>query len=337
MPPLSLITCLITVSCRRDVVVGDRAGLGLAERDRAASSRPRASSRSRRARPRRRCRRRRRRSRRARATRRPGTTVGFVPRSSTVIVKSAAAWVPPLSLTTCLITISFGAMSSLVIVQVLVSPSAIVPAQSAEQRLRVAGGPALDRRCRRRRSTVTSVPGASAPGNEAGFVPVSSHRHREVAGDRRAAVVVDDVLDHDQLRRDVVVGDRAGLGLADRDRAGAVGRVARRVAGRARLGDVVGAGVDASLSCPGPRHRRTRLGVVPASVDRHREVAGRRGAAVVVDDVLDHDQLRRDVVVGDRAGLGLADRDRAGAVGRVASPCSRRAVLGRPCRRRRRA
>ena len=40
----------------------------------------------------------------------------------TVIVKSLAHFVPPYLLSTCLITISLGALSSLVIVQVLTSP-----------------------------------------------------------------------------------------------------------------------------------------------------------------------------------------------------------------------
>jgi hypothetical protein len=55
-----------------------------------------------------------------------------VPGSSTVIVNADAAEDPPLSLITCLITISLGAMSLLVTVQVLVSPIASEPVQSAE-------------------------------------------------------------------------------------------------------------------------------------------------------------------------------------------------------------
>jgi hypothetical protein len=45
----------------------------------------------------------------------------------------ALAWaVPPLSFTTSLTSVSFGATSSFVIVHVLCSPGAMVPAQSAE-------------------------------------------------------------------------------------------------------------------------------------------------------------------------------------------------------------
>src|SRR6266571_1402445 len=56
---------------------------------------------------------------------------GLVP--VTDIVKSPATAVPPLSLTTCLMTISFGWTSLFVTVQVFVSPTAIVPEQSAEK------------------------------------------------------------------------------------------------------------------------------------------------------------------------------------------------------------
>ena len=74
--------------------------------------------------------------RRCPATRRRRRSPGWCPDRPTVIVKSARDVVPPLSLMTCLMTVSCGAMSLLVTVQVLVSPMAIVPVQSA----RVAGG-----------------------------------------------------------------------------------------------------------------------------------------------------------------------------------------------------
>ena len=50
----------------------------------------------------------------------------------TVMVNEAAVAVPPLLLTTCLITVNRGATSVLVIVQVLSSPATRVPVQSAE-------------------------------------------------------------------------------------------------------------------------------------------------------------------------------------------------------------
>ena len=66
-----------------------------------------------------------------------------LPVPSAVSVKSALTAVPPLSLVTILRGVSFGAMSSLVIVQVLSSPTASVTvpfgAQSPPQSGRVAG------------------------------------------------------------------------------------------------------------------------------------------------------------------------------------------------------
>ena len=62
----------------------------------------------------------------------PGNVAGFGVVPVTVIGKSAATFLPPSLLTTCLTTISFGAMSSFVTVHVFVSPSAIEPVQSAE-------------------------------------------------------------------------------------------------------------------------------------------------------------------------------------------------------------
>src|SRR2546428_2361284 len=56
---------------------------------------------------------------------------GLVP--VTVIVKSPATAVPPLSLTTCLITINLGWTSSFVTVHVFVSPMTAVPVQSADK------------------------------------------------------------------------------------------------------------------------------------------------------------------------------------------------------------
>jgi hypothetical protein len=47
-------------------------------------------------------------------------------------VKFAAVAVPPSSLITCLMTISFGATSLFVTVQVFVSPTLIDPVQSVE-------------------------------------------------------------------------------------------------------------------------------------------------------------------------------------------------------------
>ena len=91
---------------------------------------------------------------------------------------------------------------------------------------------------------------------------------------------------------DVVVGDRAGLRLADGDRARAVGRVARRSTRRARSRRPCSCPASRVTVVPGTRHRGSRRVRCPVA-DRHREVRRARRAAVVVDHVLDHDQLRR--------------------------------------------
>ena len=63
---------------------------------------------------------------------------GLLPATSTLpdrmcMVKSLAVAVPPLSLITCLITVSVGATSSLVIVHVFVSPTASVTVPAVVQ------------------------------------------------------------------------------------------------------------------------------------------------------------------------------------------------------------
>src|SRR5204862_294904 len=121
-----------------------------------------------------------------------------------------------------------------------------------------------------------------------------------------------------QLRLDVVVDDRKSAGLASRDRPGTVGGGARLgVAGDARRAHAVAARVEGDRRAGrlGAREgRRART----AARYTHGETGCRRRPAVVVDDVLDHDQLRLDVVVDDRARPGLARGDRAGAAGRGA-------------------
>src|SRR5689334_13182996 len=142
----------------------------------------------------------------------------------------------------------------------------------------------------------------------------------EVVGSQSAAVVVDHVLDEPQGRLLIVVGHRARLRLAQRDGAVAVGRVGRRVTRHRRLHDVVAARRSHVLGLPrrfrsGPR---ITAGEGRRPGDRTGEGAGDRTPAVVVYHVLDDDQLRGLVVVGYRTRLGLAQRDRPGAVRRVA-------------------
>src|SRR5437879_123892 len=92
----------------------------------------------------------------------------------TAIGKSAATLVPPSSLITCLITINCGALSSLVMVQVLVSPSAMFPEQPLYEAAYAGSSvsvtenePAL---------MATLVPGDSAPAKVAGLglLPVTA-------------------------------------------------------------------------------------------------------------------------------------------------------------------
>ena len=63
----------------------------------------------------------------------PAKLAGLGELPVTDIVKFAAVLVPASSLTTCLITISFGEMSSFVIVQVFCIPAATVTVPSAAQ------------------------------------------------------------------------------------------------------------------------------------------------------------------------------------------------------------
>src|SRR5206468_3572349 len=124
----------------------------------------------------------------------------------------------------------------------------------------------------------------------------AGHAHREVAGRGGAAVVVDHVLDDDEMRRLVVVGDRAGLRLPDGDRTGAVGREAGGITAQATLYHGVRARVEGDRRPRRPAPRQARRARAAAG-HAHREVAGRLGPAVVVHHVLDDDELRLDVVI----------------------------------------
>src|SRR5205823_1280369 len=112
-----------------------------------------------------------------------------------------------------------------------------------------------------------------------------------------------------QLGGDVVVGDRAGLGLADRQAAGAVGRVRLLVTGRARLGHRIRAGVDLDVGAGGVGAVEARR-VGPWVVNRDGEVAWFGSAAVIVRHLLDNRQrpgveLVADGAFRDRARLDL--------------------------------
>ena len=142
----------------------------------------------------------------------------------------------------------------------------------------------------------------------------------ELVVGRRAAVVVDDRLDHGETRRDVVVGDGAGLALTQAERDAAVssavatparGGVGAGVEQRAGLGSGVAAGVQGVGLVPVDR--------VGADVGLEVGLGGR--ATVVVRDRLLERQRGGLVVVGDGAGLVLTECQTDGAVcGTVGTP-----------------
>src|SRR5439155_11533483 len=102
----------------------------------------------------------------------PANVIGFGELPATVIIQLEASAVPPLSLTTCLITVRVavvGALSSLVMVQVFGSPRASVPEQPTAPVLvypATAASSTLYAPAVRR----TSVP-AALPGNEGSAAP----------------------------------------------------------------------------------------------------------------------------------------------------------------------
>src|SRR5439155_1068320 len=129
------------------------------------------------------------------------------------------------------------------------------------------------------------------------------HRQRPAARHGAPAVVVDHVLDDGQRRRDVVVGDGAGVAAPRRrarDRTGAAARLG--VAARPALFPYAVL-FGALEGVVGPRRLGPRRAAGAAAAVRggHRQrplTRGRR-AAVVVDHVLDDGQRRRDIVVRD--------------------------------------
>ena len=215
---------------------------------------------------------------------------------------------------------SFGAMSSLVIVQVASPPTptvilslsragALLPPTQTQSEAAVAGGAA----CLRQRPGV----------GQQRAVGVDRGRAREVVGagavgvqgpgrgERTAAVVVGDLLAQVQLRCDVVVGDRAGGLAADADGdlvlvgAGALAAadadpVRGRVAG--------GPPAQTASRCRPAACRRCRPGSSPRG--RWRRCRWRSGSRrwraapppLLLVTCLAQVQRRCDVVVGDRAG-----------------------------------
>ena len=148
---------------------------------------------------------------------------------------------------------------------------------------------------------------------------------REVAGYRVAAVVVDDLLDHHELGRIVVVRHRPRLWLAVGDSARALVRVLSRVALGAGLRDVVEP-ASGSPSVPGRLSAREdhRALVRPATSIVKSPASAFPPLSLIT--CLITVSCRPLVVVGHRAGLRLADRDVPVAVRGVARRVAGRAA-----------
>ena len=113
--------------------------------------------------------------------------------------------------------------------------------------------------------------------------------------------------------------DGAGLELAESDFALAVTRVAGRVTGDAAGADLVLADAgQRQVNAVGVAGEAARLDGRDAA-HRLGGVGGDGRATVVVDDHGDDLETGRLIVVGDGAGLGLAERDRGIAVSGVAA------------------
>src|SRR5688572_16686296 len=89
------------------------------------------------------------------------------------MVQSAALWLPPSSFSTCLITIKVGAMSSLVTVQVQLSPGDRIPLQPSSKKGAYPAGP--DSSTLNGPASRTTLVPASLPGKLDGlaFVPLT--------------------------------------------------------------------------------------------------------------------------------------------------------------------
>jgi len=131
----------------------------------------------------------------------PAELAGLALVPVTLIVKSPAAAVPPLLLTTCLITISFGWMSSFVTVHVLSTPATSVTTRLCRSHLKCPSacnrrGECFGNRVRPGSETVDGTSTRSR-GRAAGHVAAGTlDVKREVAKPPCRRVVVHDSLDH---------------------------------------------------------------------------------------------------------------------------------------------
>src|SRR5438876_4281742 len=104
------------------------------------------------------------------------------------------------------------------------------------------------------------------------------------------------MFNHDKACRLVVVCDPASLGLTKSNRAGALSGERCRVASwTARLGDAVRAGIETDDRTGGAAWEARRTGRCAGHIDR--PVRGESGTAAVVHDLLEHSELRDEIVV----------------------------------------
>ena len=155
-------------------------------------------------------------------------------------------------------------------------------------------------------------PGVAAGGGD------SAEGSRERAWRRGSTVAVDYLFDDRQGWRSVVVGDGACRVSAVRHRAGAPCAQALTVVTRAAgLIDTVTAGVDRKLNANFRAGEIVVAGMTRANGHCKGACCGRTAIRVV--NMLDNGKGSRLVLIGNRAGLRLSDRDGAVAIGRIGS------------------
>src|SRR6266566_3454453 len=104
------------------------------------------------------------------------------------------------------------------------------------------------------------------------------------------------MLNHDKACGLVVVCDPASLGLTKSNRAGALsGKRCRIASWTARLGDAVRAGIETDDRTRGAAREARRSGRCAGHIDR--PVRGNGTPATVVHYLLEHSELRDEVVV----------------------------------------
>src|SRR5262249_39086052 len=140
----------------------------------------------------------------------------------------------------------------------------------------------------------------------------AADRTREGAWLRGSSMRIVHLLDDGQLRGDVIVGDGASRTSSVCHRTGASGVTCVVTAGAAGLCHTEAARVDKNRDAGFGAGEIVVAGVTPAN--NHSKLVRRRGAPVAVNDVLDNCQSSCLIIIGDRAGLYLADSNRAGAV-----------------------